>query len=313
MVSASTLPATCEDVRVGALARWGSASLGAVTDAPRLEAEILLARATGLARPLLLAYPERLLSVPDVAAYRGLVCRRVSGYPLPYLTGKVEFYGLEFAVTPEVLIPRPETETLVDLGLAWRPGVVVDVGTGSGCVAVALAACMPWARVYATDLSAAALRVAAANARRHGVHGRVRLIQCDLAGPLAGPADLVVSNPPYVAEREWALLPESVRRHEPRLALDGGTDGLAVIRRLLAAGPRVLKPGGTLLVEIGASQGAAATAAARSLLPGASVSVHPDLGGRARVLEVVLPARPPGVDTASGNRGRDRNLGQRVW
>ena len=308
MARASTLPATCESMFVGALANWGSASLRAVTDVPRLEAEMLLARVTGLARPLLLAHPERPLSVHDVASYRGLVSRRASGFPLPYLTGNVEFYGLEFAVTPEVLIPRPETETLVDLALARRPRVVVDVGTGSGCVAVALAARLPCARVYATDLSAAALRVAAANARRHGVHGRVRLIQGDLVGPLAGPADLVVSNPPYVAEREWALLPESVRRHEPRLALDGGKDGLGVFRRLLAAGPRVLKPGGTLLVEMGASQGAAATIVARSLLPGARVSVHPDLGGRDRVLEVVLPVRTPGVGAASANRGRERDL-----
>lgn len=270
---------------LGAALREGVDGLRAVTDAPHLEAELLLAHVANLPRAALLAHPDRPLVAAQRRRYRTLVRRRAAGYPLPYLTGRVEFYGLEFAVSPDVLIPRPETETLVDLALARQPRTVLDVGTGSGCVAVALAVHLPAVRVVATDLSAPALRVAAANARRHGVAERVRLIRCDLAGPLVGPFDLLVTNPPYVAEREWASLAESVRRHEPRLALDGGPDGLDVIRRLLAAAPRLLRADGALLVEIGAGQGAAAEALARSLLPEARVAIYPDLAGRPRVLE----------------------------
>ncbi len=284
-------------VSVGVALREGAARLRAVTDAPRLEAEVLLACATDLSRTVLLGHPEWQLAANQVETYRQWIDRRADGSPLPYLTGRVEFYGLEFAVTPDVLIPRPETETLVDLALQRRPGVVVDVGTGSGCIAVALAAHLPRVLVYATDLSAAALRVAAANVRRHGLWDRVRLVQADLLCPLRGPVDLVVSNPPYVADEERPSLPRSVRRHEPRLALDGGRDGLAVMRRLLASAPRILRRGGSLLVEIGAARGEAAAALARSLLPGAQVVIHPDLAGRDRVLEVGFRIIASGVTT----------------
>ncbi len=264
----------------------GTSRLRPVTDTPRLEAEVLLAHSTGLSRTALLAHPERRIAPVDLSTYQGLLDRRAAGYPLPYLTGHAEFYGLDFLVTPDVLIPRPETETLVDLALAHRPRTVVDVGTGSGCIAVSLAVHLPGARLYATDLSAAALRVAAANARRHGVARRVHFVQCDLATALAGPVDLVVANPPYVAAAEWADLPRSVREHEPRIALDGGPDGLSVIRRLLNSAPRLLRPGGVLLIEIGAAQGEAALDLARTLWPSASSAIHTDLAGRDRVLEV---------------------------
>ncbi len=270
---------------LGAALREGMDGLRAATDAPRLEAEVLLAHVTGLPRAALLAHPDRPLGSGQRARYQALVRRRAAGYPLPYLTGRVEFYGLEFAVSPAVLIPRAETETLVDLALARRPQRVVDVGTGSGCLAVALAVHLPTAHVIATDLSAPALRVAAANVRRHGVEERIRLIRCDLTAPLVGPFDLVIANPPYVARWEWPRLPASVRRYEPRLALDGGSDGLEVLRRLLAAAPRLLGAGGTLLVEIGAGQGAAAAELARAAWPAARVTIHPDLAGRPRVLE----------------------------
>lgn len=257
-----------------------------VTDVPRLEAEHLLSHTSGCPRAMLLAYPERRLDRAVIHRYRTLLDRRATGYPLPYLTGYVEFYGLDFLVTPDVLIPRPETETLVDRALAHRPRVVVDVGTGSGCVAVALAVHLPKAQVYGTDISAAALRVAASNAHRHGVADRVHFVQCDLIAPLLGSVDLVVANPPYVAAEEWADLPRSIREHEPRIALDGGPDGMAVIRRLLQTAPRILRPGGALLIEIGAAQGQAALSLARALLPSATSAVYPDLAGRDRVLEV---------------------------
>lgn len=264
----------------------GTTRLRPITDVPRLEAETLLAHATGLSRTTLLAYPERRVDPTVISRYRTLLDRRAAGHPLPYLTGRVEFYGLDLLVTPDVLIPRPETETLVDRALAYRPRVVVDVGTGSGCIAVALAVHLPQATIYATDLSARALQVAAANARRHEVAHRVHFIQCDLIAPLLGPVDLIVSNPPYVAGTEWADLPQSIREHEPRLALDGGPDGLAVVRRLLETVPRVLRPGGALLIEIGAAQGQAVLSLARALLPSATSAVYPDLAGRDRVLEV---------------------------
>lgn len=273
---------------IAAALREGAALLVPITETARLEAEVLLAHVTGLTRTVLLAHPERPLTADEQARYEDLLARRRAGVPLPYLTGRVEFFGLEFIVTPEVLIPRPETETLVERALTWAPQTVVDVGTGSGCVAVALAVHLPRARVYATDLSHAALRVAAMNARRHGVVDRVHFLQADLASPIRGPVDLVVSNPPYVAEEEWASLPESVREHEPRLALDGGPGGMQVIRRLLTDSARLLCPGGVILVEIGAGQGSDAIALAQAAFPTARIRIYPDLAGRDRVLEVIL-------------------------
>ncbi len=278
-------------MNVGDALQEGTAYLRLVTDTPRLEAELLLSNVIGLSRASLLAHPDQLLTLPHRTAYLSLLHSRASGYPLPYLIRHIEFYGLEFAVTPDVLIPRPETETLVDLARQFQPRRIVDVGTGSGCIAVALAVHLPQARVFATDISASALRVAAANAHRHGVRERVHLVCADLATPFAGPVDLVVSNPPYVAGHEWLSLPVSVW-HEPRLALDGGADGLEVVRRLLFTAPRILRPGGTLLVEIGAAQGQAATALARALVAGGRVVIHPDLAGRDRILELTLDAPP---------------------
>jgi release factor glutamine methyltransferase len=274
--------------------RQAAIEFAPITDVPRLEAEVLLAHVLGTARTVLMAHPERPLTSGQLGRYEALVRRRASNYPLPYLTGRVEFHGLEFEVTPEVLIPRPETETLVDLALARRPASVVDVGTGSGCIAVSLAVRLPDALVYAIDISPAALAVARRNVERHGVAERVRLMVGDVLSPRPGPVDLIVSNPPYVPTGECASLPASIRDYEPRLALDGGPGGLRVIRRLLAQAPAVLRgpdpaqgrPGGGLLIEIGAGQGKAASRLARAFFPEATVRVHRDLVGRDRVLEV---------------------------
>lgn len=269
----------------GALAQE-AVELNAVTDIPLLEAEMLLAYVLNTSRVALLAHPERVLTTDQLTDYQTLIRHRASGYPLPYLTGHAEFYGLEFEVTPEVLIPRPETETLVDLALARRPATIVDVGTGSGCIAVALAVHLPRTTVCAIDLSPVALVVAERNAERHGVADRVQLMVGDVLNPRPSPAELIVSNPPYVSAGDCALLPISIRDHEPRLALDGGPDGLAIIRRLLVQAPGVLEPGGAMLIEIGADQGDAAGRMARTYFPQATVRVHPDLAGRDRVLEV---------------------------
>jgi release factor glutamine methyltransferase len=272
----------------GAALRDGAVYLRPIADAPHLEAQMLLTHVTGRSRTDLLTHPDYPLPEIQRANYQTLVRRRAAGFPLPYLTGRIEFYGLDLVVTPDVLIPRPETETLVDRALEYHPRTAVDVGTGSGCVAIALAVRQPGARVYATDLSAPALRVAADNVRRHEVQAQLYLVHCDLVGPFRGPFDLVISNPPYVATEEWPTLPEAVRRHEPRLALDGGPGGLRTIRRLLTAAPRLLKPGGVLLIEIGAAQGKTATALARTLLPLTRVVLHRDLSGCDRVLEIQI-------------------------
>ncbi len=278
--------------------QWATAELASITDAPRLEAELLLAHVLRTSRTRLLAHLDHRLDPDQLADYQTIVTLRASGHPLPYLTGHIEFYGLDFEVTPDVLIPRPETETLVERALARRPATVIDVGTGSGCIAVALAVHLPQATVYATDISMAALTVARRNAERHRVADRVRLLAGDLLAPCSGAVDLMVSNPPYIAEPEFAALPLSVREHEPRLALDGGADGLAVIRRLLAQAAALLKPGGTLLLEIGASQGKAVRDLARAHFPTASIRIHPDLAGHDRVLEVAQAFRP-----ANGRKG----------
>jgi len=271
---------------IGFSLRQATAELTPITDAPHLESEILLAHVLNISRAALLAHPERALTASQLTTYQTLVHRRAANHPLPYLTGRVEFYGLEFEITPDVLIPRPETETLVDLALARSPGSVVDVGTGSGCVAVALAANLPEATVCAIEISPAALAVARRNVERHGVTDRVQLMVGDVFNPRPSPSDLIVSNPPYVRTGDCALLPASVRNHEPRLALDGGPDGLAIVRQLLAQAPAVLRPGGGILIEIGADQGDAASRLAHTYFPEATARVHPDLAGRDRVLEM---------------------------
>jgi len=272
------------------------AELAPITDAARLEAEVLLSHVLDISRTALLTHPERILTPDQLANYQTLIRRRASCYPLPYLTGRVEFYNLEFEITPEVLIPRPETETLVDLALAHCSSathsssthpLIADVGTGSGCIAVSLAAHLPQATIYAIEISPAALAVARRNVERHGLTARVHLVAGDVLTPLSGPVHLIVSNPPYIPTSARASLPASVRNHEPKLALDGGVDGLRIIQRLLAQAPAVLKPGGGLLIEIGADQGKAASQLAHTVFPQATVHIHPDLAGRDRVLEIL--------------------------
>ena len=211
---------------VGWSVRKASAELDEVTDVPRLEAEVLLAFVLGTSRTMLLSHSEQVLSEAQVSHFEGLVRRRASDFPLPYIVGKTEFYGLDYEVTPDVLIPRPETEMLVDLSLAAGPATVVDVGTGSGCIAISLAVQLPSVTVDAIDISPAAIAVAQRNAARHGVADRISFGVGDVLTPRPGVVDLIVSNPPYVTTGEFAYLPASVRNHEPWLALDGGQNGL---------------------------------------------------------------------------------------
>lgn len=283
--------------------QWAVAQLAQVADRPHAEGERLLASSLQIERTAVLAHPEWVLTSAQVDWFVEAVRRRSSGTPLPYLLGYVEFCGLVFSVTPAVLIPRPETELLVELARARRDALrhnlVVDVGTGSGCIAVTLAIGEPRARIWATDISTAALAVARQNARRHSVEERVRWVQTDLLAPFAAPIDLIVSNPPYVAQAEWRDLPPSVQ-HEPRSALISGPEGLDAIRRLLQQAATRLAPGGSLLMEIGERQASAVTALAQAAFNRCGrwnprLQIHQDLAGKDRVLEVTLtrPANQP--------------------
>jgi len=267
----------------------------AEVDEARLNAELLLAYTLGLDRAAILAQPDRQLTPKELTRFRDLAARRVAREPLPYITGHREFFGLDFVVDARVLIPRPETELLVEHALRIARPLprlleIADVGAGSGAIAVTLAVHLPHATVYALDASAGALAVTAENARRHNVAGRVHCGQGDLLAPLAAPVDLIAANLPYVTTGEWTdLLPE-IRDNEPRAALDGGPDGLDAIRRLLATAVPHLRPGGVLLLEIGASQGSAVTSLARRCFPAADLQLHRDYAGLDRLVIVRLPS-----------------------
>lgn len=232
-----------------------------------LDAEVLLSHVTGLDRAALYSELDRPLQNDEAAQYNNLTSRRLSGEPVAYITGHKEFMGLDFFVSRAVLIPRPETEQLVEKALQILPSspVVIDVGTGSGAIAVSLAFYNREALVYATDRCGEALEVARRNAVRHCVSDRIFLYQGDLLQPLkvcleACQADLVAANLPYIAESDLPRLPREVRMFEPQLALNGGADGLEHYRRLVPEAAAFLKRNGCLLMEIGWDQGRGAAA-----------------------------------------------------
>ncbi|MGD8625156.1 MAG: peptide chain release factor N(5)-glutamine methyltransferase [Anaerolineae bacterium] len=258
-------------------------------DSPRLDAELLLAHVLEVNRAAVLARPERRLTPKELTLYRDLAARRAAREPLAYILGHWEFYGLDFAVDERALIPRPETELLVEealrLAKGMAPGVrIADVGAGSGAIAVTLAVHLSRATVYALDASPEALALAAENAARH--KARIRCLAGDLLAPLPEAVDLIAANLPYVARDEWPTLPPEIRAHEPRAALDGGADGLALIGRLLDRASDHLRAGGAVLVEIGAAQGEAAVDLAREAMPGARVRLCQDYAGLDRLVVV---------------------------
>lgn len=226
---------------------------------PRTEASLLLMHVLNRDRTFLITHPEEILSADQLEQFRSLVSRRAQGEPLQYITSHQEFFKLDFELTPDVLIPRPETELIVEVGLELlkhEPApILADIGTGSGCIAISLLHELPSARAVAVDLSPAALAVAAKNAERHEVINRLRLVKSDLFSAIdSGECfDVIVSNPPYVPVDELTDLQREVRQ-EPQAALDGGADGLAVIRRLLNDAPKFLRSGGYLIFEIGIDQ-----------------------------------------------------------
>lgn len=255
-----------------------------------LDAQVLLAHVMHVPRTWVLIHPEAPLSMAQQAALQAAVSRLRAGTPLPYVLGVWAFYGRDFEVSPAVLIPRPETELLVETALAWldahpRAKRVAEAGTGSGCIAVSLAAERPHLHIVASDISAAALAIARRNAQRHAA--RVHFLQADLLAPLAPrTCNLICANLPYIPTATLQQL--TVYQKEPTLALDGGPDGLTVIQRLLTQAETRLTHGGCLLLEIEATQGESAPRAAHKVFPDAHIDVLPDLAGHPRVLRVLV-------------------------
>ena len=228
-------------------------------ESPRLTIELLLAHLLKKKRMDLYLEFERELDEPTLAKLREMVRRRVAGEPLQYITGEADFCGLKFQVDKRVLIPRPETELLVDVVVGRSPQKIVDVGTGSGCIAIALAKKLPEAEITALDVSPEALEVARGNASLHQIEKNIRFLESDLlqALPDSFVVEAIVSNPPYIADGELAKLPKEVRDFEPVRALAAGEDGLKVIQRLVMNARRILSPSGFVALEIGAGQRAA--------------------------------------------------------
>jgi release factor glutamine methyltransferase len=264
-----------------------------------LEAQVLLAHLLDRPRDWILSHPEAPLQKSLAIQFSSLIRRAAEGEPLAYLTGRQEFFGLNFEVTPDVLIPRPETELLVDAALHWlasrrkgtstpsRQILAVDLGTGCGCIAAALAVHAAELRVMAADISARALTVAARNCAALGVSDRVHLLQADLLAPLRGPIDLLCANLPYIPAGALDILP--VVRYEPRIALDGGPDGLRLIARALGQSAPLLAAGGLALFEIEAQQANVAHSLADKYFPDLNVSIKKDLAGKDRLLQILRP------------------------
>ncbi len=264
---------------------------------PRLDAEVLLAHALGEDRLSLYLHIDEPVPEPVLKTFRGLIRRRVEREPVAYITGRREFYSLPFRVTPSVLIPRPETEHLVEFLLrhASSPAFraeqglrILELGTGCGNLAIALAVHLPRARVFSVDLSASALAVAKANLDAHeACRPRISILQGDLFGglhPERARFHAIVSNPPYVPSEAWEDLPPEVRRFEPRLALDGGPGGIEVSRRILAEAASYLLPGGVLVLEIGEDQGEILMQEAARTRRYREPRILEDYAGRPRVL-----------------------------
>jgi release factor glutamine methyltransferase len=267
-------------------------------DSAEADARILLCAALQLSRTQLIAQCDRALQPREAADVAGVAARRIKREPVARIIGEKEFWSLLLRITPDVLVPRPETETLVEAALDEidRAGMrgeslrILDIGTGSGALLVALLKELPNANGIGTDVSTAALAVARSNAERLGFAARCTLVACNIAEPLSGPFDLIVSNPPYIARAGIAALDPEVRDFDPKLALDGGTDGLDAYRAISTAAPALLKPSGWLILELGVGQ----ERPVRGLLRTAGLTVKKvvaDLAGIARAM-VAAPAVP---------------------
>lgn len=261
------------------------------TETPYLDAQVLLSNLLGKSRAWIISHPESLLTFEQNSCWKADLNFLQEGVPLPYVIGHWEFFGLDFLVTPDTLIPRPETELMVDLALDWlkdQEGLqrVTDIGTGTGCIAIALAKNFPRLSVIATDTSHPALKVACQNIIQHGVETQVYPLQCDLLPPSPIKFDIICTNLPYIPTKTLETLP--IFGREPTNALDGGADGLDLITRLLQGAPGKVNQGGLLLLEIDSSQSSKAQSIARRYFPSAEITLFPDLAGQDRVLKILV-------------------------
>jgi release factor glutamine methyltransferase len=255
------------------------------------DARLLLEHVLGFNHSWLAAHGEESLTAVQESLYCQLIERAARHEPIPYLMGYAPFFDLDFIVTSAVLIPRPETEQLVELAADWarkRPsGHIVDVGTGSGCIPVILARRLPQAVIEATDISAAALEIARQNAQRHA-SDRIQFHQGHLLEPIRQPIDLLTANLPYVTDAEWTMLDDGVKWYEPAAALKGGADGLDLIRQLLQHAVTKLNPGAAIFLEIGWRQGTAVHTLAQSIFPSAGIELIQDFAGHDRIVVIKL-------------------------
>ena len=268
---------------------------GSIEDAP-LEAELLLMHLLGIDRAKLYARLEDELSPGDAQAFAQLLKRRLSHEPIAYILGHREFFGHDFYVAPGVLIPRPESELLVEKALDFvksefpcRDPIIAEIGTGSGAIAISLALLLPNAKIYASDISPRALSIARVNCEKHGVQDRVYLLEGDLLDPLPEAMDIILANLPYIRDEELSELSAEIRMFEPMEALAGGRQGMDKVRQLLGKTRGKLRPRGLVLLEIGAGQGRAVASLAKDLFPRARVELARDLAARVRVLSVTTP------------------------
>ena len=282
-----------EEMTIGEALRWATRLFTAQGfTSPRLDAEVLLRHVLDLTRTALYVHLHEPLDAQSASRYKEMVRCRLAHEPVAYLTGKRAFYDVDLYVDQNVLIPRPESEHLIDAARAWTQAQdrsslrVVDVGTGSGALAIVLARHLPDAQIWAVDISFEALRVAARNVRRYDLQNRVALICSDLLQALRGPFDLIVANLPYIPREEMGSLPTNVAAYEPHLALDGGKEGVDVVRRLLQQAAQKLAYPGLLLLEIDPRQAEAVTGMARQILAGARVRVLQDYTKRDRMVEI---------------------------
>lgn len=272
-----------------------SLKAGEIAD-PRPEAELLLRYALSIDRAELYAGLGEGLTQSQLKAYRQLIKRRAAGEPSAYITGRREFFGLDFHVDYRVLIPRPETELLVEKALelagtkyAGQDLTVADIGTGSGAIAISLAKHIPRAKIYATDISPDALIVARTNCKKQGVTGRITLIRGNLLDPVPEPVDLVVGNLPYIPTRVYLSLGKEIKDHEPEVALHGGVKGLDLIFQLLEQAPAKVRPGASLLLEIAAGQAKEVLARADMVFPSSRKQVLKDLASLDRAVLIETP------------------------
>ena len=268
---------------------YGRSCLAQSSPTPDLDSRLLLEYVLKAGHSYLVAHGEENLTLAQEGNLRELFHKAQKKEPIPYLTGTAQFFGYDYEVSPVVLIPRPETEQLVELALSWarerKHLDIVDVGTGSGCIAVSLAAHLPRAKIWATDISAEALSLAQKNAGRHAP-GRIKFLEGSLLATVSFPVDLIVANLPYIADDEWTLVDDGVKWYEPTVALRGGTDGLDLISELLQQAAIILRLKGAVFLEIGWQQGQAVVQLAKKHFPFADIALVADYAGHDRIISI---------------------------